>query len=290
MKIVKVLSNNNQISSETAQEAFYPAKPSNLTFKAVFSGYETCDIGRRRINIFPGGFLILNEGTSFSSRIESDIPVNNLSISFDPAFVSDFSRAYESNDMEMLDNPFEVNRELRFCMETIYPFTGDIKYTVTHLRSHLENNVRDELLLNEYLHHCLINYYQIFNKEISAKRESLHFMSSATRDEILRRLNLAKDYMISNHHKNLNLDDIAQHACLSVNHLLRTFKQAFHLSPHQYLIRIRLERARHLLRSTAYPINDIVCIIGFECSSSFIRLFRNYYQLTPGQFRSNCLN
>ncbi|MNY61257.1 HTH-type transcriptional activator RhaS [compost metagenome] len=91
--------------------------------------------------------------------------------------------------------------------------------------------------------------------------------------------------MISNYNKNIRLDDIAQMACLSVNHLLRTFKQAYQQSPHQFLTKIRLQQAKHLLKNTDYPVNEIVDIVGFECPSSFIRLFRNSFNITPGQYR-----
>lgn len=103
--------------------------------------------------------------------------------------------------------------------------------------------------------------------------------------EILRRLSIAKAYMVINYHRNVLLGDVALEACLSVNHLLRTFKQAYGESPHQFLTRVRLEQAKYYLLNTRYPVGEIVDMVGFECPSSFIRLFKSAFKTTPGAYR-----
>jgi len=72
---------------------------------------------------------------------------------------------------------------------------------------------------------------------------------------------------------------------LSVNHLLRTFKQAFNQSPHQYLTNIRMQKALFLLKNSQYPVNEITSLVGFDSTSSFIRLFRGKMKLTPHEYR-----
>jgi AraC family transcriptional regulator len=52
---------------------------------------------------------------------------------------------------------------------------GDLFFNINHLKHHLDRGLQDELLINEYLYHCLINYYQIFNEEIFQKAQSLNF-------------------------------------------------------------------------------------------------------------------
>lgn len=286
MKFLRVLKNNNQISGETVKQAYQPEQISNFSFNMVFSGNKAFNIGKRQLNVYPDSFLAINDGTSYSSKIDSQVPVQNLSISFSPQFLGDFNRIRLHSDKQLLDNPFESGSVLNASlMETIYPFSGDMKYNILHLKQHLEEDSADDLLINEYLHHCLINYYKVYNKEVVDKSENLNFHNSSTRVEIVKRLNLAKEYINSNYNKDISLEDIAQTACLSVNHFLRTFKQAYGLSPHQYLTKVRLDRSKYLLKNTTYTINEIVEIIGFECPSSFIRLFKNTCNTTPGKYR-----
>lgn len=286
MKFLRVLKNDNRIYGETVQQAYYPEHESNFSIKTVFSGNRTFNIGNRKLDLYPESFLVIKKGTPYSSTIDSSVPVNNLSISFSPSFINDFNRVQNTDHSALLDEPFLDGDFHDFSfMETIFPFSGDMKYNIMHLKEHLEEGAPDDLLLNEYLHHCLINYYKVYNKEVVDKSEKLNFLNSSTKVEILKRLTLAKEYIISNFNKKVELEDIAGHACLSVNHLLRTFKQAYGQSPHQYLIKTRIDRSKYLLKNTNYTINEIVEIIGFECPSSFIRLFKNINKLTPGKYR-----
>jgi AraC family transcriptional regulator len=289
MKYLRVLKNNNQVSGETVKQAYYPEQIGNFSMQMVFSGNSAYNIGKRNLNLYPDSFLALNQGTKYSSKVDSNIPVNKLSISFAPEFLNDFYRSSNNNNMKsLLDDPFNNSGHAEdFFLETIYPFSGDMKYNILNLKNQLEQESPDDLLVNEYLHHSLINYFKIYQKEFSTKSENLSFLSKSTKIEILKRLTFAKEYISSNYNKNIDLEDIAQTACLSVNHLLRTFKQAYGISPHQYLIKVRIERSKYLLKNTKYSLNEIVEIVGFECPSSFIRLFKTINSITPGKYRLN---
>jgi len=66
---------------------------------------------------------------------------------------------------------------------------------------------------------------------------------------------------------------------------LRTFKQIFHLTPHQYLTQLRLEQARKLLTRSDLPVTDICFSVGFESPGSFSWLFRRRVGCSPEAFR-----
>ncbi|MEO6523075.1 MAG: helix-turn-helix transcriptional regulator [Mucilaginibacter sp.] len=287
MDYIKTLRNNNKILSETRAHRFQTQSTSDFSIRFALTGNESYRLGRRELSVYPDSFLILNKGTQYISKIDSNTPVESFALTFDQHFLADFNRSYTLSDVSLLDEP-QHGAGLGFGMdfnETIYPFAGDMLFNVNHLKNNLDNGLQDELLINEYLNHCLINYYRIYKNEVDNKVDKLNFSSQSTKIEILKRLNLAKDYMYSNYNKNIALDDLAKHACLSVNHLLRTFKQAFSLSPHQFLIQLRLQRAKMLLKTTHYSINEVVCMVGFECPSSFIRLFKGKYKTTPMKYR-----
>jgi AraC-like DNA-binding protein len=284
MRYNKTLRNNNTIWSDTTSHKQQTQHTNDFNIRFVFSGDEVYQIGRRQLTLYPDQFLILNKGTQYTSKIDSARPVESFSMGFDQAFLQDFSNSWQLNERKLLDRNSSRVHEYDFS-ETLYPFKGDIRFNVQHLRDYMDKGVHNEMLINEYMHHCLLNYYTIYDQEIYKKIESLKFLNRSTKVEILRRLNLAREYLLSNFNQNISLEDLADHACLSVNHLLRTFKQAFHQSPHQFLMQTRLTRAKLLLKTTNYPINEIVNLVGFECPSSFIRLFKNRYEITPLKFR-----
>jgi AraC family transcriptional regulator len=107
----------------------------------------------------------------------------------------------------------------------------------------------------------------------------------ATRAELYRRLHLARDYILACSHQPLSLDDIARVACLSPNHLLRTFKQLFGQTPHQFLMAQRLQQARRLLLQTDWTITDICLMVGYASLSSFSGLFRQHFHTSPQAYR-----
>jgi len=289
MEYLKTLRNNNVIYSGTRDTKYNQQTTSDFSIRFVFSGNERYNIGKRQLSIYTDSFLILNKGTQYTSTVESAIPVQSFGISFDDKFLQDFKNSWQLKDDTLLNMnkyPFASRYENEFD-ETIYPFKGDLFFNINHLKHHLDRGLQDELLINEYLHHCLINYFQIFNEEIFQKAQRLNFLNRSTKIEILRRLNLAKEYLYTNYNNNISLEELAEYACLSVTHLLRTFRQAFHVTPHQFLVQIRLQRAKDLLKNTDYPVNEIVNMVGFDCASSFIRLFKDRFQTTPLKYRQN---
>ena len=280
MEYLKTLKNNNVVYSGTRNLKCLQQQAVDFTMRFVFSGNENYSIGRRNLTIYPDSFLILNKGTQYSSEIDCPFPVHAFAISFDKIFVDNF----RNNDDQPLEPFYGDSQDCEFN-ETIYPLKGDMFFNVKQLKYHLDNGIDDESLINEYLSKCLISYFKIYNEEISQKTGRLNFFHKSTRVEILRRVNLAKEYLYTNYNRNIGLDELAEYSCLSVNHLLRTFKQAFNLTPHQFLIQLRLQRAQVLLRNTNYPVAEVVSLIGFECPSSFIRLFREHFQTTPLKYR-----
>lgn len=284
MNYLKTLANNNKIAYKTSTKIEDRQTAQNLTIRCVFNGNEKCNIGRRKLLIYSDSFLVLNKGTQYCSTSNSEIPLQSLAITFDQNFVADFNSSITSSTMRLLDDQ-QNSTSVPDLTETLYPFYGDIKFTIMHLRDHLENGINDELLINQYLHHCLITYNMLYNEEIFKKSEQLHISNKGARIEMLRRLNLAKEYLYSNFDQPISLESLASYACLSVNHLLRTFKLAFGQSPHQFLIDLRLKRAQQLLKTTDYPVNEVVSKVGFECTSSFIRLFKKRMHTTPLIYR-----
>lgn len=286
MKTIQVLKNNNKLYSETASDAYYPNQISEFSIHLVFNGNETYHIGHRELNVYPESFLVLNEGTEYSRKIDSINPVTTFSTYFSNVFIEDFHHNMTSSHNSLLDDPFDNSgKKIPHFAECLYPFSGDLKYNFLHLKQHFDERLDNELLINEYLHHCLLLYYRIYKNDMIAKSNKLKFLNPQTKAEILRRLTLARDFILSNFDKQISLDDISREACLSVNHLLRTFSQAYSCSPHQFLMDTRLSHSKFLLQNSTYPINDISGMVGFQCPSSYIRLFRRAFKTTPGSYR-----
>jgi AraC-like DNA-binding protein len=104
-----------------------------------------------------------------------------------------------------------------------------------------------------------------------------------------RRLVQAKLFIDSHFDEPINLDTIADEACFSKFHFIRIFKKIYQQTPHQYLTRVRLEKAKTLLQSHI-PVAEACYACGFESISSFTTLFKKNTGLTPADYRRQQLH
>lgn len=100
----------------------------------------------------------------------------------------------------------------------------------------------------------------------------------------------AKHYIEKNYKNNLPLDKIANHVGLSRYHFSRLFKQELSVSPHQYIISLRLKFAKQSLMDTSESIESIAFSCGFSTPSHFIDCFKKHVGMTPFTFRTLFIN
>lgn len=103
--------------------------------------------------------------------------------------------------------------------------------------------------------------------------------------ELLRRLLRAKDRMDAASHEAWPVARLAEVSGVSPAHFARSFKQAFGVPPHRYLLTRRIERATALLRETELPVTDIAFATGWGSLGTFGRTFRDITGSSPGVVR-----
>ena len=112
-------------------------------------------------------------------------------------------------------------------------------------------------------------------------------MSDTTQDpELLRRLLRAKDRMDAAWHEEWPVRRLARVSGVSEAHFARSFKQAFGVPPHRYLLTRRVERATALLRDTDLSITEIAFHTGWESLGTFGRTVRDITGESPGAIRA----
>lgn len=83
----------------------------------------------------------------------------------------------------------------------------------------------------------------------------------------------------------ISLQDLADLLGLSRFHICTAFRQATGFTPHQWLVRLRMDRARRLLAQTGLSVTDIALAVGYQTPSSFSQAFRAAVGTTPSDFR-----
>lgn len=104
--------------------------------------------------------------------------------------------------------------------------------------------------------------------------------------ELLRRLLRARDRMDRAPHEDWPVKRLAAISAVSPAHFARSFKLAFGLPPHRYLLTRRIERAAALLGETEASVADIAYQTGWQSIGTFGRVFRDVTGDSPGERRT----
>jgi AraC-like DNA-binding protein len=95
----------------------------------------------------------------------------------------------------------------------------------------------------------------------------------------------ARDFMRYAYGRPVSLPDVAAHANLSPYHFLRVYKRAYGETPHEFLTRLRIERAKKLLARGTHNVTEACFEVGFSSLGSFSRLFAGRVGLSPSEYR-----
>lgn len=115
------------------------------------------------------------------------------------------------------------------------------------------------------------------------------YMDELEKDQLRHRKQLvdrATEYLQSNFTNEVSLESCAEQLGVSKFALSRAFKQTAGINFIDYVTRLRVEKSKEMLRSTDWKVSDIAEKIGYQ-PSHFIRLFKKFEGVTPGQYRDN---
>jgi AraC-like DNA-binding protein len=276
--------NASFILHEKGYRRYSAAGAGALSIKSFYNGQAFYEVGRGRFAVDDSSYLILNHGQPYSIAIDSKSPIESLCIFFAGGFAEEVHRSFSTSTTRLVDAPEMPSAPSLNFFEKTYPHDDVLSPVLRQLRVSLAQRKDDAGWIEEQLHRImqrLLRVHRLIYKEV----EALDAVRAATREELYRRLHRARDYAQAMYDKPLTLEKLAQIACLSPNHFLRTFRQVFRQSPHQYLTALRLERAQKLLAGTGLSVTEVCFAVGFASLGSFSWLFRRRFGFSPEEYR-----
>jgi AraC family transcriptional regulator len=101
------------------------------------------------------------------------------------------------------------------------------------------------------------------------------------------RLRKIKELVHAKMEDDLSLDDMAQSVGLSTAHFARMFRKSTGETPHQFVQRQRLERAKAMLRAPDTRVLDVAIACGFKTQQHFAQVFRDVLGVSPTEYRQD---
>ena len=258
-------------------------KDSGLSIKLGHVGEEHYFIDDQKYTIRPGRFLIINRHRSFDCYLKSDTPVEALCIYLSDAIIRETAAQLSRSQEEMLDNPFSCSAEEPPCfMEKVYHVCeNELGEFLAAIRPLL---VAGQLLDFETLFYTLAEKLLRSQQQIERQMQGIGAKRRSTREELYRRLCIARQYILENFQKDIQLDELSRKATLSKYHLLRTYKEAFGTTPYRQVLDLRLEASVALLKD-GHALEDIAFRLGFSDRRSFTKAFKKVFGVAPSVMR-----
>lgn len=110
-----------------------------------------------------------------------------------------------------------------------------------------------------------------------------HGQTSEVRDAI----QIARAYIESHYGENIRVESVAAEVSLSTSQLIRLFRQHLSTTPHNYLMRYRITKAKELLAETTLGVGEISRRVGFSSESNFSYRFSRMVGQSPSAYRSS---
>jgi AraC family transcriptional regulator len=263
--------------------AVVPAHITGLGVAVVMSGEATFRINTDVIGLNEASFLVVNKGSKLSITLERDDTLIAL-LCFDTTLskllynglmksgeeTAGWSAVTEE-DFSFVEHVHFMNASLREQIRLLIELSSSCASFHSLKADMVVRSILDSLISEN--HHAL---------QIS---EKLKVVKTVTKIALYKRLAIAREWIESNHHRGVDLQQAADVAMLDKHHFLRLFKRAYQITPHHFLTKARLEMAEKLLAETDLPVSEICRTVGFDSIPSFTSLFKRTYGEAPGRYR-----
>lgn len=274
------------IINTQVKDSYRPDVVGPISLFLNLQGTSRCSVEGRTVSVPQDYFFVSNRFQPYTLENESRQPVETFNIHIGEVFSEGVLSALLTPADTILNNGLQQKSITVAFHNQLYRKDERFLRIVEGLKALKEEASFNKFLFEERMT-ALLQYLLAQHRDLLQQVAKLPAIKQSTRLEVYRRLSHALDHLHAHAADTVDLDALAASACLSKYHFLRLFKQAYGLSPYQYWQGLRLEKARHLLRYTSLPVEDIAFTLGFETSNSLSRLFHQRLKMYPTQYRQS---
>ncbi|MNO83056.1 Xylose operon regulatory protein [compost metagenome] len=139
--------------------------------------------------------------------------------------------------------------------------------------------VRTDFSTFEQFEHLLMEVLERYSAQI---REKMAGNRQFTVEDI-------KEYIDNHYFEDIKISMFTEKYFLSREYLMKLFKQQFGFGIHEYVQKVRMDKAQKLLDDPGLKIQDISEMLGYKDKNYFSKAFRNYYSISPSEYRNQMI-
>ncbi len=255
-----------------------------LAIKALFNGHEYFEINKKDIGLSKNEFLIINPGQHYKSKIQTKDLTHTFSLTISQRTISEVIHGLLSPVEKQLDDlSSSLSFPYLFWNEVHKGDYGFLK-SLEDIKKLVLDNDLDIFQLKESIYRVVTRLF-LKHEKIRKDIQKVPAIKNGTRREILKRLTLTKEFIEAEFTNGITLDSISKVSAISPYYLIRLFNNVFGITPHQYIMKLKLQKARGLLVSTKLNISEICNLLNIQSQQSFSNLFNREFNCSPLLFR-----
>lgn len=256
---------------------------SNFTIKYCARGRESYQVNGRSRHVDENKYMVLNRGNEVLT--DTTRFSEGISVFLEYEVINDTYHNLHRSEQMLLDDPLYDGSDIAF-FEHVYPADDDLGIFLDRIHRYSGQSFGNgKIQLSPLFYYNLAEHLIRSQFNVRQKIDSIQRVKESTSKEIYRRILTAREFIDENYDQNFHLEEAAQVACMSKYHFLRSFNDAFNVTPFEYHRRIRMRRARKLLKSGNYNVTEVSREMGFNNLSTFSKSFKKYFGMTPSQVR-----
>jgi AraC-like DNA-binding protein/mannose-6-phosphate isomerase-like protein (cupin superfamily) len=236
-------------------------------FYYIVNGEGTFSIEDKVVDVKKDDFLIINSNIGHSVYpLNDNNDLKYISLGIDSVSIVILNEdGYEKDSSKFFHTHLEERKDMILSLfeDVLFEFSSKDPYAKS--------------MANAKASIILINILRKYQKQVEISHDK----------KVNKQIDYIKNYIDSNYSEDIKLEKLSQMAFMNKFHLISEFKQAYRVTPIEYLILKRIEITKNLLISTNHSMEEISSIVGFNSQSYFNQVFKKKVGITPSKFRKN---
>lgn len=280
----KIGSEANTIYYSEFKQIFAEDTFQNIGIKYVAEGIEYYKVGGTEHKVNEKHFLVSNKIPQVPGIVDSKHTVKGICIDINPKLVNDAIRVANINKEFDIDDIISPQSNSPYFFDHIsIAKTSILNNILIELEQHLLGHEFELTFVNE---EWFMEIAEDLVCEQNPKWQALNrlkYFKLSTKKEVIRRLLLGKEFIDIFFMDNPKIKTIAEFASLSEFLFFRSFKDAFGLSPYQYLLEKKLQYALELLTVRQLSISEVTHLLQFTDIHAFSNSFKKRFGVSPSR-------
>ena len=245
----------------------------------VMDGTAKQQINHQNYYIKRGDVFVLGEGVSHNFEDVRDLHICN--IMFQPSALTDryhdLGQISGYHDLFIIEPYLSQNDKFQHYLKLRFRQFDEVSSLIRKMYEEYNSDRPGRRTMVMAYFQMLITYLSRCYGEQSQDQE----------DKTSMRIARSVSCLEQNFRDDFSIKELAEMSYVSERHFLRQFSEVYHTTPHQYLIKLRLQHACDLLENekNGLSIADIAYASGFQSNSYFSRIFGQTYGMSPSEYR-----